>query len=418
MPQYQVIDAAPDPLARAAGNFGRGFSGRILQDRKNEKESDVLQEIFKDVDADSDPNDVIRKIYAARGLDFEQKGKVAHSISEITDKARKIRQEQIAEERKGVTRNKLLKAGLPEPLADLYSEATTGGQTEIFKYLRDYAERGGEDYLETLLKQTKENENPIGIENSVPKIENEKEPRNVEKIKDFDKGLTPKERVQRQDKRYAIAAPFVEDLSKQLSAGQRETKALANLSKLNETEDLGKRIWNINPFTGDLLVPALATPAQQLYQKTVNDFISRAKEFFGSRVTNFDLERFMARLPTLGNSAEGRAAILKEMSYAQELMNIEHQALQDVLSEYGPRNIDIPDAERIARKRTEKDRERIDRQIGDLEKVLNKDEQTQIDQYKKKAPSGHILMKTEKGELKYFPKKNVKRLQEKGYTVL
>lgn len=425
-----MVDLGQNPLAEATGNFGRGFSSRILEDRKNERETDALKEVFKKVKPDSDPRDVIQQIFEARDIPFERKEKVANAITDVTDKARKVRQEQIAEAKKGATREKLVKAGLPEPLADLYSEATVGGQTELVRYLRENVERGGEDYLQKLFEgnsDQKAPENKVDVtsvqtpkgtvtEETIAPLSNGKQPRNVEKIQDFDKGLTAKERVARQDKRYTLAAPYLENLSQQLNAGEKESKALNNLTTLNEKEDLGKRIWNINPFTGDLLIPQLATPAQQLYQKTVNDFISRAKEFFGARVTNFDLERFMARLPTLGNTPEGRAAILKEMSYAQELMNVEHKALQDVLEEYGPRNIDIPDAERIARKRTEKERERIDKEIGNLEKVLGHDEKTQIDQYKKNAPEGHLLMKTPKGQFKYFPKKNAKLLQEKGYS--
>lgn len=432
MPQYQVVDWGPNAAAKASDNFGRGFANRTSENLRNDKESDALSEIFKKAKDNSNPQDVIQQIFEARDLPFERKEKVAKSITEITEKARKVHQDKIDEAKKITTKQKLIKSGLPEPLADLYAEATTGGQTELIKYLRENVERGGEDYLQSLFSQ---NENPqnaqedgssntyeIPLVDSEPSaikpLENGKQPRDLEKTQDFDKGLTAKERVARQDKRYAVAAPYMETLSQQLSAGDRETKALKNLTTLNETEDLGEKVWNINPFTGDLLIPKLASPAQQLYQKTVNDFISRAKEFFGARVTNFDLERFMARLPTLGNSPEGRAAILKEMSYAQELMNIENRALQDVLFEYGPRNIDIPDAEKIARKRTEKDRERIDKQIGDMEKVLNKDSEIQIAQYKKNTPEGHLLFKTPKGQFKYYPKRNKDRLQEKGYTPL
>ena len=51
----------------------------------------------------------------------------------------------------------------------------------------------------------------------------------------------------------------------------------------------------------------------QQYIKTLNDFISQAKNFFGARVTNFDLQSFKSRLPSLLNTEEGRRAIIEQM---------------------------------------------------------------------------------------------------------
>ncbi len=107
--------------------------------------------------------------------------------------------------------------------------------------------------------------------------------------------------------------------------------------------------WNINWVTGEpRFGAAQLSPETQLFVKTVNDFTTKAKDSYGSRVTNFDLQQFMKRLPTLANSTEGRGLILKQMEILNEIDELDHKTLQEVYDHYGIDNINNQQAKKIA----------------------------------------------------------------------
>lgn len=122
--------------------------------------------------------------------------------------------------------------------------------------------------------------------------------------------------------------------------------AILHYSRLQQLNDTGKvqdglsRVL-IDPDTGEPYknVQKLAgvNKETQQYIKTLNDFISQAKNFFGARVTNFDLQSFKSRLPSLINTEEGRRAILEQMRLMTELQSVHDTAMVDGFKHYGNR---------------------------------------------------------------------------------
>ncbi len=431
MPQPRILDFGEDPLAGAFRGFGTAFGNQTVEN----SQQDALNQILQSIREGDSEEDVLKKLIGARNVPTEKGFKAFDAISKVRQNVKKANEERVAEEKKIATKDKLIKAGLPENLANLYADATVGGQTEIIKYLRQQAEWNPEakDYLGKLLDT---NETPeakpyspaatgdITPQSNVPlpEIEEGVEPVGPPPVSiEDDSKLPPAKLFDRQESRFKVQTPLLNTLSDQIKFAETEGNTTNNLIDLNDRGDLEPDVFsrlNRNPFTGDIIFPAFASPQEQLFQKTVNDFISRAKDFFGARVTNFDLERFMARLPTLGNTPEGRRAILKEMQLANELMLLEKKAIQQVFDERGVRNIDWSDAEKIARKRTEKDKSRIEKEIRSVNTILDKEKNEMIKQFKQNVPKGHTLMMKPNGKYAYFPNKNIKSLQEKGYERL
>jgi hypothetical protein len=87
--------------------------------------------------------------------------------------------------------------------------------------------------------------------------------------------------------------------------------------------------------------------------------VNKAKDSFGARVTNFEIDRFMQQLPSLANTEEGREIILEQMKTINEMDNLHQTSLRDVYRKYGISNIDPVQAEEIA-EQLEKE------QLGDL----------------------------------------------------
>lgn len=84
------------------------------------------------------------------------------------------------------------------------------------------------------------------------------------------------------------------------------------------------------------------------FTKTVNDFLSSAKDMFGGRVTNYDIEQFKARLPGLLNSKEGRREIIQQMKMFNKMESNYRKALKSIYQHYGLDGIPQEDAERLA----------------------------------------------------------------------
>lgn len=93
MPQYQQVDMGPDPLAQAAGNFGQGFSNRIVQNRRQDTEDDALQEIIQKSKSGVDP---LENILSQRNLPFEKKIQLHDAISKVKNNAQNTKAQEKA----------------------------------------------------------------------------------------------------------------------------------------------------------------------------------------------------------------------------------------------------------------------------------------------------------------------------------
>jgi hypothetical protein len=297
---------------------------------------------------------------------------------------------------------------LPEPYKNLYMKATPGGKTKIMDMFLQDLQRGT-----TSLGPQEEMGTVPGEE-----IEERPEIKAVKPI-DFDRGLTPKERVRRQEDRYKVQTPMVNERRGALASAEKSSLSIQRLDQLNESGKLpeGFGRLNVNPKSGELFLPTGANEETQLFVKTVNDFTVQAKDSFGSRVTNFDLQRFMARLPSLANTKEGRSLILKQMEIVNELSQEKEKELLDVVDEYGVRNIDFEKAESIAEKRFAPKKKELVQRYKDLDGLMGQADKEAASEAKKSAPEGHMLMKTAKGDLRYVPNDKVNFYKSKKWVL-
>ena len=305
----------------------------------------------------------------------------------LNDQAKKM-QDEVSKKK---TNEALRKGGATEEQIDLYEAASVGGQTAIMK-----------DILDDIAR----NKTPPGL------ISND--------AKDFDKGLTPNQRVERQEKRYTVQTPIVMKNSESLSALKGEENSINLLSELDKTDKIGEGIHNlnINPLNGNLIIPKLATREEALFVKTVNDFSVKAKDSFGANVTNFELDRFMQRLPGLANNKESRKLILRQMKIVNQINQLEKSAIQRVFDKYGVRNIDYAEAENMARTEINDQKESLKAEYLNLENVARKDEMEMANNIKERVKEGYTAMRKPDGTIKQFPTKNVSNLEEKGYKKL
>lgn len=254
----------------------------------------------------------------------------------------------------------LIKQGVPQDKAQLYSKLTTGGQTELVKNLLESEKRGM--FGSPKMRRA---EQLIGSPNSIDAEEqgvtmelspDEQLNQQIEEIQsDQDIGLTPAERVKRQTERFKIGHPIYQEAGTKLKGFARDKERIGVLESLNSSDKLPKNFGRLNvDKEGNLRFPFMASAEAQRYVKTLNEFSQGAKDTFGSRVTNFDLSQFLKRFPNLLNSQEGRRQIAQQMKIVNDINSVYYKNLKNVYERAGGvRKIDPDQAEMLAEKLSE-----------------------------------------------------------------
>lgn len=238
----------------------------------------------------------------------------------------------------------VIKDAFGDKFADVWMASPTGARTELLKAGVDANLRGID-----LKKIFGETDQTVAAEN---------QPIVSEKEFEFPKlvppeGLTPKEIVGYEKDLRKENAPQYQESTTKVRSLEKESDSFRILNKLNESEKLPSGLGRVFLDEGGNIRPwaqilSLVPPEAERFAKTINDFTTKAKDSYGSRVTNFDLQQFMKRLPTLMNSEEGRRQILQQMQTINELDKLYYSALQQVYRHYGLGKIPQEKAEEIA----------------------------------------------------------------------
>jgi len=272
--------------------------------------------------------------------------------------------------------------------ADLWKAAPVGGKTELLKQGIEAKLRGAN--IDQLLEGFDVPPSSDMQQNQV--VESEQNQPKMLQIKDgkipkefqwpeFSKrppGYTPKDWVsERKTWRKENTPVFVENKTK-LQNNIRDEVAIKKLSKLNEKlpEGFGRLV--INPSTGEPYALAQlsgkVSPEVQEWVKETARFQNRAKDSFGSRVTNFDLVSYMKQFPGLLNTKEGRKRILKMMNINNQLDQSYERSLRDIYQKYGLNGIPMEEADKLATSLIEDETEKLSNQY------LGIDEQNQVEE--------------------------------------
>lgn len=383
------------PLDKASQIF------KNLEDRyqKQAEESRINQKFMKDYAA-------AKKLYQGLGLDPEEAPtnfQDALKYAEMLRKSGGLMDD-------GEKLKYLKDIGVPENQIQAYKDATPGVKLEMWRRWQDeLAERPGFSYLDQDEKISKE-ELKRGEQEYFSNIDPEfLWPAPVE-------GKSKRER-EKLDKRRTTWEKSNEKIYQDL---QKSSENLDNIgtmiTQLTELNDSGEvsaagESWNVNPATGRLLMPSKANKKTQEYVKTVNQFLRFAKEQFGARVTNFEVEKYLDQLPTLLNSEEGRRAILMQMQLFNDEQKLRNQSHKDVLIQYGTENIQPSKAMKIAEDLRQKKENEIKARMVYLSRFS--------DQFEKGKPLNfkNAVRKGNSYEFDVNPE-NFEALQQMGWEVV
>jgi len=204
--------------------------------------------------------------------------------------------------------------------------------------------------------------------------------------------------------------------NKELKESQTKKKAfqtnrilINSMTNANESKKLPSGLSKlvIDPKTGDLRGEAqlagLVNPETELYVKNLKQFLKGAKDFFGARVTNFDVTSFMAQLPGLLNSEQGRRMILKQMEYVNDLEEVHNNTLNEGLKKYG-RKANYGQVVKVV---DEKVSEREKGLLGKINNVVKASNMINIMSKNPEKFKDSVLMLDPEGKFKAVPKDKV-----------
>lgn len=91
------------------------------------------------------------------------------------------------------------------------------------------------------------------------------------------------------------------------------------------------------------LKPFFYSPDSQEFEKLSKDFLKNAKNFFGSRITQQEVQMFLDTVPTLMQTSEGQMAVIRNMKLFGEANLAKQRAMEEVIEDHGgfrPRNLE------------------------------------------------------------------------------
>lgn len=224
-----------------------------------------------------------------------------------------------------------------------------------------------------------------------------------------------KESFQLGSARYKSNLPLYKEDQKKLEAMEREGINLQRIKSINASGKLpsGLGRWNVDFDMGELRIPFAANAETQAFVKTINDWTVNAKDSFGARVTNFELKRFMKRLPSLLNTTEGRRQIIRQMEIINELNQLHKQGITDAFDKAGGlRKLDYDQAQRISKRENKVRIEQLKKEYTNAGKASPKQGAKKVS-----APSGKVGVINPDGEPGYLPKAQVKDALKAGYKL-
>src|SRR6185437_1005520 len=147
--------------------------------------------------------------------------------------------------------------------------------------------------------------------------------------------------------------PYVTALKDKEHAAREANLRLKRMETLIEKGNLpNSAIWSAlsklenAPFVSGLTGPVAEllkgavkwwhTPADtEEFEKLSNEFVKNAKQYFGSRITQKEVEMFMQTVPTLMQTDAGKKKLIENIRSLNELAEIEAKAARSIIKENG-----------------------------------------------------------------------------------
>jgi len=127
------------------------------------------------------------------------------------------------------------------------------------------------------------------------------------------------------------------EVIKDFKTAKEEDKDLDRMSALIKTKNLTRpRLAGFYKILekGGLNLQSTLTPESQEFEKLSTGFLKNLKSYFGSKITQIEVESFLKTLPTLMQSREGKKRVIFNMKLNNEAKKVRHDAYIELKNKY------------------------------------------------------------------------------------
>ena len=442
MPQVQIVNTEANEVPnRAEENLKTFFTklGKDYKDKKDTAEIGSLIDEYKNNREDANSWEDLQLGLEKSTISPTKRLETQKSLNEMKklviekDKALNARVNKgiLTEEEKQRQKGNLLKAGWPEHSADVYLDAPPGVKQTLEREHAALIERGLRKPLVSVPEgvdvpdaAAPSGQRPVFVDDPLtPQQKNApKESKPIPEAEwpapEIPKAMSNAERVKWENSNEKENNKLLKETSDKKKVYRSNDSHIKTMTQINDggylPSGLGKLLI-VDPETGDIRPKAalakLQNPQTELYVKNLKQWLKGAKEFFGSRVTNFDVTAFMAQLPSLMNSEQGRRLILKQMQYNNDLEALHNNSLNEGLKKYG-RNANYNQISKVVDEIVSEKEEDLIGKINNL--VLASRDIENMSENPEKF-KGMTLMQTPTGEFRAVPQGKVADLKKKKW---
>ena len=134
--------------------------------------------------------------------------------------------------------------------------------------------------------------------------------------------------------------PVYEKIKKEYKASKDSEKRLGRMKELIKKGNLPNAAWGsalktlsdgIFGFGIDLKF--LTHPDSQEFNKLSKDFVKNAKDYFGSRLTDNDLNVFLQTIPDLSLTDEGKIRVINNLESFDKAADLRYNAMKEIIKE-------------------------------------------------------------------------------------
>jgi len=449
MPSLQVVDTTerpPEPtgVEQFFSKLGKSYKdqsdrveiGKLLQDYKQNRQS---ANAWEDLQLGLEQSD----ISPSSRLETQQSLNEMRKLITERDKTLNARVNKgiLTQQEKERQRDNLIKAGWPEYAADQYLDSQPGVQQALERDHLALVERGLRKPLVRVpagVDNQPQTDSPVTVPDASspsgerpvfvdePETKQEKAaakaqnpiPENEWPAPIQPGNMTNAERVKWENSNEKENNKELKETGDKKKALRSNDILIKSMTDVNDggylPSGVGKMLI-VDPETGDIKPSAqllkLNNPQTELYVKNLKQWLKGAKDFFGARVTNFDVTSFMQQLPSLLNSEQGRRLILKQMKYVNDLESLHNNTLNEALRKYG-RTANFNQLSDIVTNKVSTQEEDLMGKVNNLV-AASKDIETMA-----KNPDmfrNHVLMQTPKGKFRAVPQEKVDDLKKKKW---
>lgn len=170
------------------------------------------------------------------------------------------------------------------------------------------------------------------------------------------------------DKRNIELFKLTKDERKEIMSKARSARQ--NIEDLTRLEELSNEGKLDTPGYVEFLkrsgldFPALMNPDSEEFIKIANNFMRDAKQYFGGRVSNYEIEQFLKTIPSLSQSPQGRQRVIANLKRFNRTAQEYYKAMRQVVNE----NRGVPPLDL-----QEKIEDRIDHKLQKISDQFRKD---------------------------------------------